>query len=308
MSFADQLSGGKPRPVGPPMQRGLPLGPEVARPQGSGTGVPGGLGGGAGGAGGAPDELAAYRESVAAFASEVTAIQEQLKIVGTARDTAENRHKINDRVKKTQLKMKALMQTTSAMQQSHITGPGAGMRIQQRDRLMQDLVRWGQKFKEVSEAACALEKRPLPPPPALQAARIAAPRSFLAEHEEKQSLLEEERKKQMDELDTQRMFADRINEEREDAIKDIEASMVQVNEMFRDLATIVQEQGIMIDNIEQNIESASVRTRDGVEELHKASQYERKARNKTCIIAVIAVVIFAVVAVVIVVPSVIFTR
>ena len=59
---------------------------------------------------------------------------------------------------------------------------------------------------------------------------------------------------------------------RASSIDAIERSIVEVNEMFRDLQAIVQQQGSMVDAIDQNVVSASGETRVGVTELQQSSK------------------------------------
>ena len=54
----------------------------------------------------------------------------------------------------------------------------------------------------------------------------------------------------------------------------------QVNEIFQDLAVLVNEQGTMIDDIEANIIRTSVKTKEAKSELVKADTHQRSARNK----------------------------
>jgi len=73
-----------------------------------------------------------------------------------------------------------------------------------------------------------------------------------------------------------------------------------VNALFTDLATLVDQQGVMIDNIESNIEDTRVHTSEAVKEVTKASNYQKSARSKMCWLALIIVIVMAVIAVIIV--------
>jgi len=117
---------------------------------------------------------------------------------------------------------------------------------------------------------------------------------------EKHSLIEASRKQQLMQLENDREFNDALIEDREKDIKKIEKSIVEVNEIFTDLANIVQEQGYMIDNIESNITNTEVATSQGVVELQQASKHQRKARNKMCILAIILSVVAAALALILV--------
>lgn len=61
--------------------------------------------------------------------------------------------------------------------------------------------------------------------------------------------------------------------EREQAIRKIESDIVEVNQIFKDLASMVHEQGETIDSIEANIESAGIQIHEGTQQLVKASDY-----------------------------------
>ncbi|KAL3198232.1 hypothetical protein MRX96_014467 [Rhipicephalus microplus] len=78
--------------------------------------------------------------------------------------------------------------------------------------------------------------------------------------------------------------------EREQRIRRIESDMLDCNQIFKDLANIVHEQGDVIDTIEGNIESTQHNTGQAVEQLRSAANYQRKYRRKTCCLLVLVVV------------------
>lgn len=61
--------------------------------------------------------------------------------------------------------------------------------------------------------------------------------------------------------------------EREQAIQKIESDIVEVNQIFKDLASVVHDQGEVIDSIEANIESTGIQIQEGTQQLFKASDY-----------------------------------
>lgn len=83
-------------------------------------------------------------------------------------------------------------------------------------------------------------------------------------------------------------------QERERSIRQLESDIVDVNTIFKDLATMVHEQGEMIDSIEQNVESAHIRVDEGTYQLSQAERYKTKARKKKCILALIGVILLVV--------------
>jgi len=74
--------------------------------------------------------------------------------------------------------------------------------------------------------------------------------------------------------------------EREKSIRKIESDIVDVNQIFKDLATMIHAQGEVIDSIESNVESATIQVQEGATQIAKARDYQAAKRRKTCILAV----------------------
>ncbi len=62
----------------------------------------------------------------------------------------------------------------------------------------------------------------------------------------------------------------------------------------QDLAVLVNDQGLMLDDIESNIERTADRTRAAGSELVRAERYQRSSRNKMCMIVLIVAFVLAV--------------
>ncbi|KAK7205576.1 t-SNARE [Myxozyma melibiosi] len=90
-------------------------------------------------------------------------------------------------------------------------------------------------------------------------------------------------------------FQNSLIAEREIEIQGIEQGISELNEIFRDLGTMVTEQGVMIDNIESNITSVADHTQNASAELTKASRHQKSSRNKSCCLLLVLVVILIVV-------------
>lgn len=82
---------------------------------------------------------------------------------------------------------------------------------------------------------------------------------------------------------------------REQSVRKLESDIVDVNHIFKDLATMVHEQGEIIDSIEANVESATSHVSDGVQQLAKARSHQTAARKKMCIIIVVLLVVLTVI-------------
>jgi len=80
-----------------------------------------------------------------------------------------------------------------------------------------------------------------------------------------------------------------IAQEREEGIRRIQNQVSEVNQMFRDLASIVQEQGQQFESIEHQAETAAVSTKQAVQELRKAVDRQRGTRERLCCMLAAAV-------------------
>lgn len=87
-------------------------------------------------------------------------------------------------------------------------------------------------------------------------------------------------------------FQESLIAEREAEIQEIEHGVQELNEIFRDLSHIVQEQGGMIDNIEYNIGTIATSAQGADRELFRANNYQRRAgRRGLCLTMIVAVVV-----------------
>ncbi|OCT60262.1 syntaxin 16 S homeolog isoform X1 [Xenopus laevis] len=84
-------------------------------------------------------------------------------------------------------------------------------------------------------------------------------------------------------------------EERERELRQIVQSISDLNEIFRELAGMVVEQGTVLDRIDYNVEQACVKTEDGLKHLQKAEQYQKKNRKMLIILILFVLVIVLIV-------------
>ncbi|CAG5094218.1 Oidioi.mRNA.OKI2018_I69.XSR.g13358.t1.cds [Oikopleura dioica] len=92
-------------------------------------------------------------------------------------------------------------------------------------------------------------------------------------------------------LDQQQVLAqmdmDGIQRQAEEMAQ-LEADIMDVNIIFKDLNEMVMDQGTTLDTIEDNVGAAVMDVQEGNKKLEKAVDYARKARNKKiCLIVTI---------------------
>lgn len=86
-----------------------------------------------------------------------------------------------------------------------------------------------------------------------------------------------------------------VVEEREREICQIVQSISDLNEIFRDLGAMIVEQGTVLDRIDYNVEQSCVKTEDGLKQLHKAEQYQKKNRKMLVILILVAIIVVLIV-------------
>lgn len=72
-------------------------------------------------------------------------------------------------------------------------------------------------------------------------------------------------------------------QERHDAVKEIEKNLLDLHQVFLDMAALVEAQGQQLNNIESNVGHANSFVRRGTEELVVAKEYQKNSRKMTCI-------------------------
>lgn len=87
--------------------------------------------------------------------------------------------------------------------------------------------------------------------------------------------------------------------QREKEIQHIVKSIYDLNEIFKDLAVMIIDQGTILDRIDYNVEQASVQVEKGLEQLKKGEKYQKGSRKMMCILFLAVALIIMLVALVI---------
>lgn len=73
--------------------------------------------------------------------------------------------------------------------------------------------------------------------------------------------------------------------EREAAVRHLEQNILDVNGIFKELATLIHEQGEQVNSIEANVDNTVIRVTEGEEQLRQARHHHASAmRKKFCLI------------------------
>lgn len=90
-------------------------------------------------------------------------------------------------------------------------------------------------------------------------------------------------------------FQQSLIQEREQEIQNIQEGISEINAIFKDLGTLVTQQGEQIDSFEDNITDMSANTRNAVDELVTANEYQRKKRNMSMCVLFVLLTVLAVI-------------
>ncbi|KAJ1154616.1 hypothetical protein NDU88_007359 [Pleurodeles waltl] len=217
--------------------------------------------------------------------SEIQRIVNQL---GTSLDTPELRHQLQQKIQLTNqlaketeryLKEFASLPSTSEQRQRKLL----------KDRLLNELTTALTNFQKIQRQAADKEKDLVARARASSRVSTGVPEDNSTEA----ALVSWETESQPQ---AQAQYEDiteddlRLIEERETSIRQLEADILNINEIFKDLGAMIHEQGDMIDSIEANVESADVHVQQANQQLARASEYQSKSRKKICILIVVLVV------------------
>ncbi|KAF2793574.1 t-SNARE [Melanomma pulvis-pyrius CBS 109.77] len=90
-------------------------------------------------------------------------------------------------------------------------------------------------------------------------------------------------------------FQESLIIERESEIRNIEQSVGELNELFRDVAHMVHEQGVQLDSIEENVHVTRDSAQGAQINLKQASNYQKSARSKACILLLILAIFLVII-------------
>lgn len=78
--------------------------------------------------------------------------------------------------------------------------------------------------------------------------------------------------------------------QREQEIEDIAQGIIELSDLFRDLQTMVIDQGTMLDRIDYNVERMHTDVKAAEKELNVASGYQRKSTKRKIILLLIIII------------------
>lgn len=152
-----------------------------------------------------------------------------------------------------------------------------------RDRLTNDFSEALRNFQVVQRAIKAVE----PVPKTSSQVLIDLAQQQDGETVEPQQQLQQQQEQSNLNIDEMR--------EREESVRKLEHDIVEVNHIFKDLATIIHNQGETVDSIESSIFRATEEVSRGAQEIARARDYQERSRRKKFYLAMIFFIIMFIV-------------
>ncbi|KAF3641861.1 Syntaxin-21 [Capsicum annuum] len=250
---------------------------------------------------GKQDPTQAVASGIFQINTAVSTFQRLVNTLGTPKDTPELREKLH----KTRVHIGQLVKDTSAKlkqasETDHRVEVSASKKITDA-KLAKDFQAVLKEFQKAQRLAAERETAYTP-----FVAQAVLPSSYKASEidvsteksQEQRALLVESRRQEVLLLDNEIAFNEAIIEEREQGIQEIQQQIGEVNEIFKDLAVLVHEQGAMIDDIGSNVENAHAATAQGRAQLAKAAKTQRSNSSLTCLLLVIFGIVLLIVIIV----------
>ncbi|KAL0331754.1 UNVERIFIED_CONTAM: syntaxin [Sesamum angustifolium] len=250
---------------------------------------------------GKQDPTQAVASGIFQINTSVSTFQRLVNTLGTPKDTPELREKLH----KTRLHIGQLVKDTStklkqASEIDHHAEVSASKKITDA-KLAKDFQAVLKEFQKVQRLAAERETSYTPfVPQAVRPSSYTTSEIDVSANKspEQQALLMEAKRQDVLLLDNEIAFNEAIIDERDQGIQEIQQQIGEVNEIFKDLAVLVHEQGTMIDDIGSNIEGAHAATAQGKSQLVKAAKTQRSNSSLACLLLVIFGIVLLIVIIV----------
>lgn len=224
--------------------------------------------------------------------ASISKLSNQIALLGTRRETDRVRERVQDLLSETGDSFKDIGEGLKKVGGWHDMGPSQkytanklGTEFRASLTEFQGLQRLALEKQRASATAART---------ALDSEGVSSPSG--GEGGQQQQQLQQEQQQELRLADQSEVdFQESLITEREAEIVQIEQSVGQLNELFRDVATLVHDQGLSLDIISENVESTRDDTRNADQQLRTASRHQKSARGKACCLLIILAVVLAVV-------------
>lgn len=246
-------------------------------------------GGGSSGQGpGVGSQYQAAVSQVFQMSTSLTGLRRLVDMLGGPKDTLELRHRAAELKEKISHMAKSV---TSSLKEIQAPAPGQPQPDKAAvAKLISDFEGVLKEFQRLQKLLAEKGTQYKPKVTQTPSYVPASATGFSLEQQEEQALLEREQNKQeMIQLDNMIEYNHALIEERDAGIAEIQQQIVEVNEIFQDLAVLVNDQGAQLLDIEANVLSAAENTGQARQQLVMAQRSQKRNRRCWCWMALIAI-------------------
>jgi len=219
----------------------------------------------------------------------ISRLSSQIALLGTRRETERVRERVQDLLEETKETFKDVGEGVKHLQSWEDVSPSQKYTQQKVSREFQASLT---EFQTTQRLALEKQRQSASSARAALSSSQATPQDETSPSQQQQvQTFETLRLANQSEVD----FQDSLIVEREAEIRNIEAGVSELNELFRDVAHIVSEQGDSLDSIAANVENTYSSTQGADRELRSAARYQKNARTKACCLLLILAVVLTIV-------------
>lgn len=227
---------------------------------------------------------------VQTFGSLISQFNSQRRLVGSKRDGAQLREKLD----LLQTKISDLDSAISVLimninKAMELSLEVSERQVMQKERLSLD---YNDLHRNFRSALDSYNEKKLTVP----LRQVSEETPLLKESQSQPQQQQQQQQLQQDEIDqTELQYHLLLTEERNREIDQVTESVREVNSIFKDLGTLVNQQGEQLDTIEENVQQLHGNTQQASRELHKAHEYQKRKSKWSCILLVALMVVVLVV-------------
>eukprot|EP01100_Stratorugosa_tubuloviscum_P007356 TRINITY_DN3069_c0_g1_i1.p1 TRINITY_DN3069_c0_g1~~TRINITY_DN3069_c0_g1_i1.p1 ORF type:complete len:259 (-),score=134.93 TRINITY_DN3069_c0_g1_i1:103-879(-) len=215
--------------------------------------------------------------------------------IGTNNDTTENRETLQNLIEKVSYSIKNPVQELRTLESLANQNPQIrATRIVKANKLKTDYQKLLVQFQDLmKQSTKKLNETPVPKQMQQGMFNPFSYNQNIETQNERVPLISSEAAAMAQDDDNE--LANAILNEREKSMREVEQSIIEVNQLFKDFNSIVYEQAPMIEDIEAQMNNAVAETEAATGELEEAASSAASARSRKCCIAGIILVIIAVI-------------
>ncbi|KAI6859822.1 t-SNARE [Hortaea werneckii] len=224
--------------------------------------------------------------------SNISRLSNQIALLGTRRETERVRERVQNLLNETGDGFKDIGEGLKKVNAWHDLGPSQkytqGKLSQEFRASLNEFQSLQRQALEKQRASATAAKAALDHEGGGEDASGQGQQDLLLQQQQQQ---QEPRLANQDEVD----FQESLIIERESEIRNIEQSVGELNELFRDVAHMVHEQGTNLDVIADNVTNTRDDTRNADSQLRTASRHQKSARGKMCCLLLILMVVLTII-------------